>query len=90
MVPVGEGPCFGSIERAKWRRTMVFEGQTPIAILSPDGVEYRRWRIDRGAKKVVFDHHPDRLIRMAEMYVNGVPRKRVDILAPLPNWTPRP
>jgi hypothetical protein len=68
-------------------RTLVFEGEQIIAILAEDHVEYRRWRTDRGPQRVIFEHHPDRLIRTAQIYEDGEPYERVDVLAPLDDST---
>jgi hypothetical protein len=70
---------FGIVEgKPVRRRTLVFEGDRVIAVIRPEQVEYRYWRTDNGERAVVFELHPDRLVRTAQVYEGGVPHERVD------------
>ncbi|MFV8751157.1 hypothetical protein ACNOYE_11485 [Nannocystaceae bacterium ST9] len=73
-------------------RTYVFDRDADLLLAMIEHVEhveqaehdrlvYRRWRVDRGEKSVVFEQHPDRVVRRAQIYERGVAHERVDELA---------
>lgn len=66
------------------RRTLVFEHDQVVAVTSPEQVEYWHARTDDGSRSVVFERYPDRLVRTAQVYEDGVPHERVDTFESAP------